>query len=293
LFIVNNAKNPGIKMKVLSIAVLALFTNLVAEAQTRSADRGKRSYSLFYPTPKDQMRDMETDRPDVTESAYSVDAGHFQVESDAIRFSRIKTDGLNITQTSYNIANLKVGLSNSVDLQLVVPFYQQEKIRYSNGSQVRSSTGLNDFTLRIKKNVWGNDGGGTALAIMPFINVMAGKHAEDKRPEGGVVIPFAVDLKNEWSLGAQGQFSFLRSELKGYDGEILNSLTVGKALSQTSSSFIESHYTYNLQSRDFELFFNGGYVYSFTENLKVDVGFNYGLSKGSEKAIFIGYSFRY
>lgn len=28
------------------------------------------------------MRDFETDRPDVTESAYTVDAGHFQLETD-------------------------------------------------------------------------------------------------------------------------------------------------------------------------------------------------------------------
>jgi hypothetical protein len=280
-------------MKILSIAVLALFTNLIAEAQTPSEDRSKRSYNLFHPTPKDQMRDMETDRPDVTESAYSLDAGHFQVESDAFRLSRIKTNGLISTQTSFNIANLKVGLSNNVDFQLVIPFYQQEKIKFPDHRRAQSGTGFNDFTFRMKKNIWGNDGGSTVLAIMPFINIMAGKYAEDKRPEGGVVIPFAVDLKNEWSLGAQGQLSFLRNDNHHYDGEILNSLTVGKALSQTSSSFVETHYTYNLDSRNFELFFNGGYVYSFTENLKVDVGFNYGLSKGAAKAIFIGYSFRY
>jgi hypothetical protein len=280
-------------MKIISIAVLALFTNLNAEAQTQSTERSKRSYSLFNPTPKDQMREMETDRPDVTESAYSVDAGHFQIESDAFRFSRTKNGEGTSTETTYNLANLKIGLSNSVDLQLVIPFYQKEKMKFPDGNRVKSSAGFNDFTFRLKKNVWGNDGGGTALAVMPFINVLTGKHAEDKRPEGGVVVPFTADLKNNWSLGAQGQFSFLRNEDHKYDGEILNSITVGKAISETSSSFIETHYTYNIDTRSFELFFNGGFVYSFSENLKVDAGFNYGLTKGSANIIFIGYSFRY
>lgn len=280
-------------MKIMSIAVLALFTNLIAEAQTPYTERSKRSYSIFHPTPGNQMREMETDRPDVTESAYSVDAGHFQIESDAIRFSRTKTSEGTNTETTYNLANLKIGLSNSVDLQVVIPFYQQEKMKFPDGNRLKSSTGFNDFTFRLKKNVWGNDGGATALAIMPFVNVLTGKNAEDKRPEGGVVVPFTADLKNDWSLGAQGQFSFLRNEDHKYDGEILNSITVGKAMSETSSSFIETHYTYNLDSRSFELFFNGGFVYSFSENLKVDAGFNYGLTKGSGKIIFIGYSFRY
>jgi hypothetical protein len=33
------------------------------------------------------MREMSTDRPDLTESAYTVDAGHFQVEMDVVRYT--------------------------------------------------------------------------------------------------------------------------------------------------------------------------------------------------------------
>ncbi|MEO8821382.1 MAG: hypothetical protein ABI267_05890 [Ginsengibacter sp.] len=46
------------------------------------ADSSKSGYTIFNPTPKKLMRDFETDRPDVTESAYTVDAGHFQLETD-------------------------------------------------------------------------------------------------------------------------------------------------------------------------------------------------------------------
>src|SRR5688572_5942243 len=40
----------------------------------------KSHYHLFNPTPRAQMREMSTDRPDQTESPYTVDAGHVQVE---------------------------------------------------------------------------------------------------------------------------------------------------------------------------------------------------------------------
>lgn len=38
------------------------------------------SYHFFNPTSKSQMRQMNTDRPDVTETPNTVDAGHFQFE---------------------------------------------------------------------------------------------------------------------------------------------------------------------------------------------------------------------
>jgi hypothetical protein len=55
---------------------------------------GAQNYSLFNPIPKDQMRPFSIDRPDVTESPISVDAGHFQFEGDLYRWKKIfQTDG--------------------------------------------------------------------------------------------------------------------------------------------------------------------------------------------------------
>ena len=46
----------------------------------------KAKYHLLNPTPREQMREMSTDRPDKTESPYTVDAGHFQIESDLFAY---------------------------------------------------------------------------------------------------------------------------------------------------------------------------------------------------------------
>jgi hypothetical protein len=195
-------------MKKIFVAVFALFPNLYTYAQTSLPDSGKLVYNIFNPTPKGKMRGMQTDRPDVTESAFSVDAGHFQMEGDAYRFTSNNTSSIKTRQSYYNLANMKVGLSNSVDLQLVVPFYLQEKSQTVNG-QIDKISGFNDFTFRLKKNVWGNDKGRTALAIMPFVNFQTGKNVGDRRAEGGIVIPFSMELSDTWSFGTQAQFSFL------------------------------------------------------------------------------------
>jgi hypothetical protein len=278
-------------MKKIFVAVLSLFPYLYTYAQTSMPDSGKRGYTIFNPTPKAKMRGMQTDRPDVTESAFSVDAGHFQMEGDAYRLTSNNNSSIKTRQSYYNLANMKIGLSNSVDLQLVVPFYLQEKSQTANG-QVHKISGFNEFTFRLKKNVWGNDKGRTALAIMPFVNFQTGNNVADRRAEGGFVIPFSLELSDIWSLGTQAQFSLLRNEQRKYDKELLYSMTVGKALSLKSSAFVESHYTYNFNLHNFQMFVNGGFVYSVSENFNLDFGVNYGLSRASDRSYFIGYSFR-
>lgn len=80
----------------------------------------KSQYDLFNPTPTNLMRDMSTDRPDQTESPFTVDAGHFQIEADIVKYTydRYKANGENTRTKTWNVApvNLKAGLTNSTDL---------------------------------------------------------------------------------------------------------------------------------------------------------------------------------
>ncbi|MEO8961795.1 MAG: hypothetical protein ABI325_07935 [Ginsengibacter sp.] len=62
------------------IVTIFLATTAACTYAQRDTAVSKKVYNLFNPTPKSMMRDFETDRPDVTESAYTLDAGHFQFE---------------------------------------------------------------------------------------------------------------------------------------------------------------------------------------------------------------------
>jgi hypothetical protein len=124
-----------------------------------TAERNKWQYNLFNPTPRALMREMSTDRPDKTESAYTVDAGHFQFEADVVSFGvdRWNADGERVFGVNVANVNLKAGLYYNVDLQLVVENYVYEQVR-ADGATVRKS-GFGDLTTRLKVNLWGNDGG--------------------------------------------------------------------------------------------------------------------------------------
>ena len=83
-------------MKPTSALLLGLFsltfTNVLTAQNVPSAkdiclvpgDANKSQYHLFNPTPTGLMRELSTDRPDKTESPYTVDAGHLQIEVDLL-----------------------------------------------------------------------------------------------------------------------------------------------------------------------------------------------------------------
>lgn len=269
-----------------------LITLLVSFVQQLSlAQSSTKKYTLFNPTPRNQMRDMETDRPDITESAYSVDAGHFQLETDL--FKRVKNqqaDGKSI-QNYFNLINLKIGLNARADFQVVIENYVTDKFTNNLGISTKKS-GFGSVSLRFKQNLWGNDEGKTAFAVMPYISLPTGKFVAHQSIEGGIIFPFAMDLSNGWAMGAQAQFDVEKSD-SGYQTVLLNSITLSKDLSDKWNSFIESYYTYSPEEKVVETHFNGGISYQANKDLKFDLGFNYGLTKNTDKVYFAGISFRY
>jgi hypothetical protein len=256
-------------------------------------DTARHSYSLFNPVPRNKMKDMETDRPDVTESAYTVEAGHFQVESDLFKQVRNKIDGLKTLENDYNLANLKLGLTEKMDLQLVVPTYVSTTTRDANTNKIINKTsGIDDLTLRLKYNIWGNADGKTALSVLPFISLPTSSFADNK-VQGGLTFPFALKINEEWNFGSQASFSVVNEEDDKYHTEYLYSFTFGKKLTKQLSGFVESYVNYSAYTKIADTYANGGLIFSVTDNFNIDAGVNYGLNSTADKLFFVGFSFRY
>lgn len=69
------------------------------------------------------MRELTPDRPDKTESPYTVDARHFQLEMSFAEYIQSRNE--NVRTKAWNIApvNLKAGLLNNMDLQFIFQDY--------------------------------------------------------------------------------------------------------------------------------------------------------------------------
>ena len=158
---------------------------LGATAALAAAEPDKTQYTIFNPTPRESMREMSTDRPDQTESAYTVDAGHFQVEMDLVNYIHADDGVVTLDAWAAPVLNLKVGLLNNVDFQVVFDPYVHARVKSAGNTD--SSEGFGDLQTRLKINLWGNDGGKTALAIMPFVKwPLPESTLRNGRTEGGV-----------------------------------------------------------------------------------------------------------
>ena len=116
----------------------------------------KSVFTLFNPTPREYLRAMDRDGPGSTESPYTVDAGHFQVEMTLLAYThdRESFDGMTQRFEEWEIAsmNLKLGLLNQLDAQLVLEPYNLHYER-KDGSRV-TRRGFGDTTFRLKYNFW-------------------------------------------------------------------------------------------------------------------------------------------
>jgi hypothetical protein len=137
----------------------------LASASEQVVSKDKSHYTIFDPVPGELLRELTPERPDKTESPYTVDAGHVQLEMD---FANLTLDDSNAVRThAWNVAlfNIKIGLLNNVDLQFVFDDYLWVRTH----DRVTRTTTVGDFTPRLKINVWSNDGGPTALGFVPFV----------------------------------------------------------------------------------------------------------------------------
>src|ERR1051325_1682105 len=80
----------------LMLALLFASSRLVAETtpEKNQPRADKTIYSLSNPTPASLLREMSTDRPDATESPFTIDAGRAQLESDFLSYTRNRLDGV-------------------------------------------------------------------------------------------------------------------------------------------------------------------------------------------------------
>jgi hypothetical protein len=275
-------------------ALLALPLSVVAA----DAPADKSTYTLFNRTPASQLRELSTDRPDLTESAYTVDAGWWQVEMDLAAYTRERDtrNGADTKASSLSYANLnvKVGLTHNIDLQTVFSVYtlDREDDRVA-GTHDRAS-GFGDITSRLKINLWGNDGGDTAFALMPYVKWPTNQdHLGNHSVEGGLIAPLAVSLPGGWGMGLMTEFDVVRNPRDdGYRLDWINSITFSHDIAGNLGGYVEL-FTQLTDGPDL-VSFDCGLTYGIGEHVQIDCGANFGLTRATEDyTLFAGIAVRF
>jgi len=258
--------------------------------------REKTGYNLFHPTPDSLLRELTTDRPDKTESPYTVDAGHYQIELDLLNYTQDCTD-----QTVQTLAiapiNLKVGLFNNVDLQFIAETYTIQRTSGHDPQAHETISGFADVLIRCKTNFWGNDGGTTAGGMMPFLKLPTGAtELGNGAVEGGIIFPLAITLPQEWSMGLMTEADHLRnSDSSNYHQEFINSITFGHGIIGLLAGYLEFFSSISSE-RDVEWIgtVDFGLTYKLRSNVQLDAGVNIGVTRAADDLnSFVGLSVRF
>ena len=281
-------------------AMTALGTGAIAMADAVAAD--KDPYTLFNPTPKDQMRDFNTDRPTKSNVPYTVPAGHFQYEGDLFIYGYDNTSTPDTNITSWTVGNptLKLGLLNNLDVEVNFSFYNSIRTATVSTGASTISQGFGDTFTRFKWNLFGNDGGGPALALIPYAKWPTApifpQGTGNGYIEGGLIAPLAVPLPMGFNAIIMGEMDIVKNAFdSNYRVNIPALLNVSRTVFENVTAYAEIYANWstnpqapNLYTLDFAL------AWQPRPNFQLDVGINIGLNAAAPPyQIYMGIAQRF
>ncbi len=260
----------------------------------------KSVYHWANPVPRELMRELSTDRPDQTESPYTVDAGHWQVEMDFLNYTRDRDEsgGSDVRTRDLRVApvNLKLGLTNRVDLQLMVDPYVRSQVDDRVAGTTSKGSGFGDVTTRVKINLWGNDDGPTAFAVMPFVKwPLAASDIRNGETEGGVIFILGFELPGGWGSAVMSEVDFVSDGAGGRETEFVNSITFSHDVTENLGGYIELFtVTGSAVEGNWQGQLDVGFTYALGSETQLDFGCNFGITRAAPDAQpFVGISRRF
>jgi hypothetical protein len=279
-------------------AMTILATIAAADASAADTD----PYTLFNPTPTDKMRDFNTDRPTKSNVPYTVPAGHFQYEGDLFiyGYDNTSTPDTNITAWTVGNPTLKLGLLNNLDVEVNFSFYNSIRTATVSTGASTLSQGFGDTFTRFKWNLFGNDGGGPALALIPYAKWPTApiypQGTGNGYIEGGLIAPLAVPLPMGFNAIIMGEMDIVKNAFdSNYRVNIPALLNVNRTIFENVTAYAEIYANWstnpqapNIYTLDFAL------AWQPRPNFQLDVGINIGLNPAAPPyQIYMGIAQRF
>ncbi|HEX5030469.1 MAG TPA: transporter [Candidatus Eisenbacteria bacterium] len=260
--------------------------------QTEDGGSEERSDSRF-------TREMSTDRPDLTESPYSVEKGRTQVEIEAVSHGSETSDGVEVTSTGLAGFLIKRGIHRNADIQFGTSQlfratdFEFDRTLHPGEIDVSDNTGPGDLQIRLKWNFWGNDGGRTAFALMPFVDLPTSRDSPGGAVEGGLIAPLAIEGPVGFGFGVMGEVDWF--DVQGVRWtEWLSTATASHDIAGGLGGFVEFAATFRVPDEGEWLgLFNTGITFAITPNTQLDGGVRLGVTDvAPDYEAFLGFSFR-
>ncbi len=291
-----NATHVGL----LLLLMLSLSTSVAraTDPATTTADTtvptvNKWQYTLFNPVPVDQMRGMDVDRPDKTNTPHTVDAGHLTIETGLVDYTfdhdRYYTPDSRIETAGFGLFNFRLGVLNNLEVNLTTSPEQWLRSTDNTTHQSMRQNGISDTTVGATLNLWGNDGSddavwSTSLGIQPELKIPTARQSiGNGHAEFTFGLPFVMNLPAGFHLGMQPTVGWQRNTTN--TGDVTgwqNTIAVDRVFFGKFDPYIE-YWAYASTERHViaPQTLDVGLTVAITDNLVWDAAVNFGLNRAS------------
>ena len=286
-------------MKIIPLAATAF---LLAPGHVRAGSPAetapdKSGYSLFHPVPDSLLGDMDTDRPDKTNSPHTLDAGHLQLESGLFAYTRTTDAGVRSEKFTWADTTLRVGLLPWAELQLEVPVYETNRDTVLATHDTQRTSGTGDLTAILKANLWGNWSGDSAGGIEFWVKApTASQEIGNRKVEGGALFLWDIKLPHDFDLGFNNGVGIsLNDDNHGYHADIINSVSVSHTIACPLTGYLEFYSSVPTHGGgDWVGTVDVGLLLMIGKNVQLDTGINMGVTSGADDwQPFVGLSCRF
>ncbi len=245
------------------------------------------------------MRSFSTDRPTKSYSPYTVDAGHWQYETDIVNWTYDRYNESDVTTSNWLLANsvFKLGLTQHSDVEVGLSPVVINHTHDRAAQTKNTNSGFGDVYTRIKYNLLGNDSGNYALAAVPYVKIpTASRDIGNRHWEGGIYAPFVAVLPQNWTLTLLTEYDQLENAaLDGTHANYQNLVNVSHPIVKDVTGYAELWSGVNTD-RDADDQYSADFAVAWLvhDNLQLDAGVNVGLNKATPDAqSYIGISQRF
>ena len=269
---------------------------LGAPASPPAAD--KSDYTLFDPTPNAALRTFSPDRPTKSNGPITVDAGRFQYETDLVSYLHSNVGG--VTTRTYVALDptLKIGLTRRVDLELQFNGYTSTRVSDPGaGSTLSRADGAGDLVVRTKVNLFGNDSGAVAMALLPYVKLpTAARTLGNNEVEGGLIVPLSMTLPAGFALTVMPEIDVLKNNNdRGKHVNFTGVVSLGYRINKQWTVFAELYSAVGADAHTQPVYTaDVAVAYLLTETVQLDVGVNAGLNRNAPNLqLYTGISQRF
>jgi hypothetical protein len=233
-------------------------------------------------------------RPGATEGAIAVPTGYLQSETEIASYARTRQDGFKSDAYSLAATSLRYGVADGLDVELNVQPYLHGSV--TAGGVKDSNGGFGDVTLRVLKNLMGQDGEGPALAVIGYITLPTAKNGlgADKT-EGGAIITGSFAPADKWGVAWTAGAAARYRGANDYQAEFSGALQLNHAFTDAVTGYAEvaavrAQHNGGPVSATFDV----GAAWLVAPTTQLDAGVNLGLTDAADDAnVFLGVAHRF